>query len=72
MKANYRGVGLSDMIQSIKENTHPRCSLDLALHVLEIMEAILISSKDRIVYQTKTLCKKPEIFKENEISLIMK
>ena len=72
MKANYRGIGLSDMIQSIKENTHPRCSSDLALHVLEIMEGILVSSKDRTVYQTKTLCNKPEAFKENEISLIMK
>ena len=35
--ANYRGVGLSDMIEAIKNKTQARCSLDLAMHVLEIM-----------------------------------
>ena len=42
MVANYRGIGLSDMVKSIEENKKPRCSLDLALHVLEVMHGILI------------------------------
>ena len=43
--ANYRGIGLSDMINSIKNNNKPRCSLDLSLHVLEVMEGIIKSAK---------------------------
>ena len=70
MVANYRGIGLSDMINSIKENIQPRCSLDLALHVLEIMEGILVSSKNSNIYKTTTKCSKPEALKEKEILLL--
>ena len=31
--ANYRGIGLSDMIDAIDNNRQARCSLDLAVHV---------------------------------------
>ena len=68
--ANYRGIGLSDMINSIKENLHPRCSLNLALHVLEIMEGILLSSKNSNIYRTTTQCNKPKALKEKEILLL--
>jgi predicted dehydrogenase len=40
-RANYRMVGLADLARSITEGRAPRASGDLALHVLEIMEAIL-------------------------------
>lgn len=40
-RANYRMVGLADLARSIIEGRAPRASGDLALHVLEIMEAIL-------------------------------
>ena len=33
------------MIDAIKNKRQARCSLDLAIHVLEIMEGILTSSK---------------------------
>ena len=39
--ANYRGIGLSDMIDAIDNNRQARCSLDLAVHVLEVMEGII-------------------------------
>ena len=70
MVADYRGIGLSDMINSIKENIQPRCSLDLALHVLEIMEGILVSSKNSNIYKTTTQCNKPKALKEKEILLL--
>ena len=70
MLADYRGIGLSDMINSIKENIQPRCSLDLALHVLEIMEGILVSSKNSSIYKTTTQCSKPKALKEKEILLL--
>ena len=65
--ANYRGIGLSDMVNSIKNNKKSRCSIDLALHVLEIMDGILISSESSIIYKTTTSCDKPEYLSENEI-----
>ena len=68
--ANYRGIGLSDMINSILKNKKPRCSLDLSLHVLEVMESIIRSSEKENKIELKTKPLKPEILTENEISLL--
>ena len=65
--ANYRGIGLSDMVNSINNNKNPRCSIDLALHVLEIMDGILISAQNSTIYKTITRCDRPEAFSEQEI-----
>ena len=40
-RANYRMLGLADLARSIVEGRSPRASGDLALHVLDVMEAIL-------------------------------
>ena len=50
-KANYRGIGLSEMIDSISNNRKARCSLDLSLHVLEIMDGIIKSAEENMIYQ---------------------
>jgi len=65
--ANYRGIGLSDMVNNIKNNSEFRCSIDLTLHVLEIMEGILESSKNSTLYKNKTSCKRPKFLDEQEI-----
>ena len=44
-RANYRMLGVADLARSLEENRPPRASGDLALHVLEIMEAILASGE---------------------------
>ena len=44
-RANYRMLGVADLARSLKEGRPPRASGDLALHVLEIMEAILQSGE---------------------------
>jgi predicted dehydrogenase len=41
---NYRIIGLADMAQAIVSNRPHRASLDLSLHVLDIMESILVSA----------------------------
>jgi len=46
MLANYRGIDLSDMVNSITQGKKARCSIDLTLHVLEIMDGILASSEN--------------------------
>ena len=40
-RANYRMLGLADLARAVAEGRAPRASGDLALHVLEVMEAIL-------------------------------
>ncbi|MBM7044859.1 Gfo/Idh/MocA family protein [Rhizobium lusitanum] len=44
-RANYRMLGVADLSRSLEENRPPRASGELALHVLEIMEAILASGE---------------------------
>ncbi len=65
--ANYRGIGLSDMINSIFNKKIPRCSLDLSLHVLEVMEGILKSSVSKSIVYINTKPLKPRYLDEEEI-----
>ena len=70
--ANYRGIGLSDMIDSIHNQRQARCSLDLAVHVLEVMEGIIKSAEDKEIYNLKTNTSQPQFFEESEISKLKK
>ena len=65
--ANYRGIGLSDMINAIANNTDFRCSLDLSLHILEIMESITISAKYNKQINIITKPKQPKPLNDDEI-----
>ena len=65
--ANYRGIGLSDMIDAITNQRQARCSLDLAIHVLEVMEGIIASSELNEVYRLKSKPKQPKFLDETEI-----
>ena len=65
--ANYRGIGLSDMIDAIIHQRQSRCSLDLAVHVLEAMEGIIKSSDERVIYNMKTKPNQPGFLDESEI-----
>jgi predicted dehydrogenase len=44
-RANYRMVGLADLAASLIEARRPRASGDVALHVLNVMEAILVAAR---------------------------
>jgi len=46
-RANYRMLGVADLVRALEDGRAPRASGDLALHVLEIMEAILASGESR-------------------------
>ena len=65
--ANYRGIGLSDMIQAIQNQRQARCSLDLSIHVLEVMEGILNSSTQKEIYYLNTKPPQPKYLSEDEI-----
>ncbi len=70
--ANYRGIGLSDMINAISQNINPRCSLDLSLHVLEVMDGIIVSSQKKTQINISTKPKKPEPLEEFEIQKLLR
>ncbi len=70
--ANYRGIGLSDMIDSIENNRKFRCSLDLSLHVLEVMEGIIKSAESNSVFVMSTKPEKPSYLEEQEIRKLKK
>ena len=65
--ANYRGIGLSDLIDAIIKNRKPRCSLDLSLHVLEVMEGIIKSAESNKTINLITKPNKPDFLDEKEI-----
>ena len=70
--ANYRGIGLADMIDAINNQRQARCSLDLSIHVLEVMEGIIKSSTDRKIYNMKTKPNQPSFLDDSEIKKLIK
>jgi predicted dehydrogenase len=59
-EANYRGAGLADMVQAIAHDRPHRCSLDYALHVVDVMTSILRAGETGQVVQTSTTCERPD------------
>jgi predicted dehydrogenase len=56
---NSRGLGLSDMAEAIADARPPRASGELALHALEIMEGIHVSSGEGQRYVMRSSCSRP-------------
>jgi len=71
-QSNYRGVGLADMIHAIENNLNHRCSSDLALHVLDLIESTIKAAETGEEITLQTTCKKPEPFTEDQIRHILK
>ena len=70
--ANYRGAGLSEMINSIQNKKKHRCSGDLSLHVLNIIDAIHKSASKKKKQKISSYCEKPRYFSKKEINSILK
>ena len=58
-RANYRGLGLADMCLAIAQKRPHRCSLELAVHVVDVMTSIMRSANERSWVETTTLCERP-------------
>ena len=58
--ANYRTAGLADMAQAILEGREARCSLDRALHGIDVMTSILRSGETGAFVELTTTCTRPE------------
>ncbi len=57
--ANYRTIGLADMALAIMEERPHRCSLEFALHAIDIMTAILQSGETGKFVNLTTTCERP-------------
>jgi predicted dehydrogenase len=60
MLANYRSAGLADMAVAILDGRDTRCSLERALHGLDVMTSILKSGEMGAFVALQTTCTRPE------------
>jgi predicted dehydrogenase len=60
MQADYRMIGLVDMVMAIRNQRPHRASGDMALHVLEVLEAMEASSLSGRFATMATGCVRPE------------
>lgn len=58
-RANYRTAGLADMAMALIEGRDARCSLDRALHGIDVMTSILKSGEEGKFVEMTTTCSKP-------------
>ncbi|MBW8787314.1 Gfo/Idh/MocA family protein (plasmid) [Rhizobium sp. Z1P35] len=65
-RANYRMLGLADLARAIIEGRAPRASGDLALHVLEVMEAILRAGETGTAQTISGIVAQPKELREDE------
>ncbi|MEL7092541.1 MAG: Gfo/Idh/MocA family oxidoreductase [Pseudomonadota bacterium] len=56
---NYRMAGLADMAAGIADGRAHRCSLDLAVHVVDVMMAVLASGDSGAAVRLGTTCERP-------------
>jgi predicted dehydrogenase len=63
--ANYRSLGVADMAHAIRDNRPHRANGDLALHVLEVMEAFETASKSERIVDIKTPVERPAPLSDN-------
>lgn len=69
-RTNYRMLGLADLVRGLKDGRAPRASGVLALHVLEIMEAILIAASSGEARRVEGAVAQPAMFSEREAATL--
>lgn len=59
-QANYRAAGLAEMMSAVGQGRKARCSLEMALHSVEVLTGILKSAETGSAVLMKTSCARPE------------
>ena len=57
--ANYRAAGLADMAQAIVQNREHRCSMEMAIHAVDVMTSVLKSGRKKEFVPITTTCERP-------------
>ena len=58
-RANYRMLGVADLVDAARSKREPRCSGRMAAHVVEVMEAILKAAEKRSFVAIKSEVQRP-------------
>ncbi len=64
-RANYRMLGVADLVGALREGRAPRASGALALHVLEVMEAIMAAAESRSAVAVAGTVDRPPLLAED-------
>lgn len=72
MTANYRTAGLADMALAILDERPHRCSLEFALHVVDVMTAILQSGETGKFITLATSCGQPAALGPKEAAALLR
>ena len=70
-RANYRMLGVADMIDAVNRKREPRCSGRLAAHVVDVMEAILTSAEQRKFIAVKSTVERPKPLTEADAKRLL-
>jgi predicted dehydrogenase len=57
--ANFRMLGVADLVDAANKNREPRCSGRLASHVVDVMESILVAAAERRHVKLRTTVDRP-------------
>lgn len=71
-RANYRAAGLADMAIAIMEDRDHRCSLERALHAVDVMTSILKSGETGEFVAMTTSCTRPAALGIEEAHALLK
>jgi predicted dehydrogenase len=58
-RANYRMLGVSDLVDAVARGREPRCSGRLAAHVVEVMESILLAAEEKRFVAIRSKAERP-------------
>lgn len=64
-KVMYRGVGVVDMIRAVRDGDQPRANLDLAGHVVEVMQALETSGTQSREIEIQSTPTKPALVSQD-------
>lgn len=71
MMANYRTAGLADMATAIAEGRPHRCSIELAVHAVDVMTAVLHSGETGSFIDLSTTCERPAALSPDEARALL-
>ena len=72
MLANYRAAGLADMVSAIAQERPHRCSMELALHAVDVMTAVLTSGEEGRFVDMQTTCERPAPLTPEDAKALLK
>ena len=70
--ANYRASGLAEMVAAISQNREHRCTVERALHGVDVMTSILKAGELGEFVDIKTTCERAEPLEPEEAATLMK